>query len=64
METNDKNNILFYPNVVVYTVVTSIDSIQFSYTNRNCPIIVNTIHKYLVIANISCIKIMDFLGES
>jgi len=50
--------------VAVYTVVASIDSIQFAYTNHKCPIIVNTIHKYLVIANIRCIKIMDFLGES
>jgi hypothetical protein len=64
METNDKKDILFYPNVAVHTVVASIDSIQFLYTNCKCPIIVNMIHKYLVIANFSCIKIMDFLGES
>jgi hypothetical protein len=50
--------------VAVTVVVAPIDSIQFSYTNHKCPIIVNKIHKYLVIANISCIKIMDFLEES
>jgi len=50
--------------VAVYTVVASSESVQFSYTNDKCPIIVNTIHKDLVIANVSCIKIMDFVGES
>lgn len=53
-----------FPNVAVYRVVASIESTQFSYTNHKCPITVNTIHKHLVIAHVSCIKIMDFVGES
>ena len=56
----DKNNILFFTNVAFYIMVASTDSIQFSYINHKCPITFNIVNKHPEIANICCIKIMDF----